>query len=814
MDDITATSASDALGASRPNLDAPDIVVSSADSGDHPVGSSQSDLDVPDIGPSSAKSGDRSVGAGRPDLDVPAITPSGANFASHPTGSSQSDLDVPDIAPSSPDSGGHAAHTAHPDLDVLVVGASSANSTGHSVAASQPDLDGPEIAPGSADSGGHPVGSGRPDLDVPAITPSGANFASHPTGSGRSDLDVPDTALSSADSGDHDAHTVRPDLDVLVVGAGPVGLFAACELLRRGLRVRVIDREPEPTRVPRALALWPRALDILADLGIDEELQQASIPITGAEYHSGGDPLAVFLAPEPLQPRHLPQYETERLLTERLHRLGGKVERGVRLLGFDDLDGAGRIEATDRLTSILEHSGGTVERQAASFVIGADGASSTVRGLIGAGFQGSTYELAFALVDARVSEQVPNTLPRNRLLYYQRPTGSLMIAPLPDEVFRILAVLPRRDREEIDVAFMQRVLDERGPGGVTITEPVWRTVYRVHARQASEYQRGRAFLVGDAAHVHSPAGGQGMNNGIQDAYNLAWKLAAVLHGQSPVSLLADYTAERVEATNRIIADTDRQTRAWMANSRPRIALRDAAFRLMQRTGFVPRYVIPVMAGRRVTYQPTRATQSPAGRPACARNRRVPGHLKVGMVFPREAAVALGIHGTAQQPAGWTVVAVAGAVAGDATRAVAGGAIRAASRAVAGDAARAVRGDASGAVTGAAARAVRGDASGAVTGAAARAVGGDASGTVAGAAAGAASMAWLDRIRPFAGAHPAVRTVPMSRQDARRLLGCGVVGFYLIRPDGHIQAHGHENDLAHLSAELELVLPRLQEGDDA
>lgn len=516
----------------------------------------------------------------------------------------------------------------------------------------------------------------------------------------------------------------RPDLDVLVVGAGPVGLFAACELLRRGLRVRLIDREPEPMRVPRALALWPRALDILADLGIAVQLHQASIPITGAGYHSGGDPLATFLVPEQLQPRHLPQYETERLLTERLHELGGKVERGVRLLGFDDLDGAGRIEATASLTSILEHTGGdsTIERVPASFVIGADGASSTVRGLIGVGFHGSTYELAFALVDARVSEQVPNTLPRNRLLYYQRPTGSLMIAPLPDEIFRILAVLPRRDRE-IDVEFMQQVLDERGPGGVTITEATWQTVYRVHARQASEYQRGRAFLVGDAAHVHSPAGGQGMNNGIQDAYNLAWKIAAVLDETSPVSLLADYTVERVEATTRIIADTDRQTRAWMADSKLRITLRDAAFRLMERTGFVPRYVLPVMAGRRVTYTPTRATQTPSGNPPCVRlGRRIPGRLKVGMVFPRETAVALGITGTPDEPPTWTVVAVTDQL----------------------------------------------------------------------------SVTWP---------HPAVRTVALSPRAARKATGCAHPGgFYLIRPDGHIQAHGHADDRAHLAAELELVLP--------
>lgn len=526
----------------------------------------------------------------------------------------------------------------------------------------------------------------------------------------------------------------RPRLDVLVVGAGPVGLFTACELLRHGLSVRLIDRAAQPAQVPRALALWPRALDILADLGVGERFERASIPITGAEYYSGGERLAVFRAPGPLQPRHLPQYETERLLTDRLHELGGKVERGVRLLNFDDLDFSGPVAATGQITSVLEHSGedgagsGTVERVASCFVVGADGAGSTVRGLIGAGFTGSTYELAFALVDTKVTQRVPNTLPRGRLLYYQAPTGTLMIAPLPGDVFRVLAVLPERD-QEVTVEFMQQLLDARGPGGITITEPVWQTVYRVHARQATEYQRGRAFLVGDAAHVHSPAGGQGMNNGIQDAYNLAWKLAAVLGGRSPVSLLDGYTAERVEATNRIIADTDRQTRAWMAGNRVRMAVRDTAFRLAARTGVVPRYVIPVMAGRRVMYPPLRPSQTPSGNPPCCRFERLPGRHRTGMVFPRSAAVALHMNGTPDSPPGWTLVAV--------TR--------------------------------------PGDA------------------------------AWHARLKQVTEQYPHISTVRMSTREARAVTGCAVTGFHLVRPDGHIQAHGHAADLDQLRRELELAL---------
>jgi 3-(3-hydroxy-phenyl)propionate hydroxylase len=519
------------------------------------------------------------------------------------------------------------------------------------------------------------------------------------------------------------------DTEVLVVGAGPVGLFAACELLRRGVRVRLVDRSPAPADQPRALALWPRAVDILADLGIGERLARASIPVAGFRYYSLGKPLADFPIQPQLRARHLPQPETERLLTERLHELGGKVEHGVRLLDFDDLDFGGGIDATDGVTAVLTHGDSGLQRVRARFVIGADGASSIVRRLIGAGFEGSTYELAFALIDARVDGE----LPADRLLYYQAPTGTLMIAPLPDRVFRILAVIPggAPAGHRVTVPAMQELLDERGPGGVTITEPVWQTVYRVHARQATEYQRGRVFLAGDAAHVHSPAGGQGMNNGIQDAYNLAWKLTAVLRGDSPSALLADYTDERRTATDRIIADTDRQTRAWMANTPARITVRDAAFRLADRTGLVPRYVFPVMAGRRVRYEPVRDTQSPAGRTACQLLGRTPGRLRPGMVFPRELALAHGFAGPAAQPSGWTLAVVPPALK---------------------------------------------------------------------------AAAWSERLDAVTDGR-AVRTVRLPRAATLSATGCGRAGYHLVRPDGHIAAHGHLDDLDRLAAELDRVLPR-------
>ncbi|MEV4441291.1 FAD-dependent monooxygenase [Streptomyces sp. NPDC049577] len=510
------------------------------------------------------------------------------------------------------------------------------------------------------------------------------------------------------------------DYDVLIIGGGPTGLMAACELLRRGVRVRIVDKAAEPLNVPKALSLWPRAQDILEDIGVGEGLRAASVPVKGFSYFSNRRPLASFAIPADLTPVNLPQYETERLLTERLHALGGKVERGVRLLAVDDVDYSGRIDSTDGVTAILEYADGVVERVRTPFLIGADGAGSAVRGQLGIGFEGSTYEMAFALVDAHVE----GYLPPDEILYYQAPTGTLVIVPMPDDVFRILSVMPSNG-QEVSASMMQALLDERGPRGVRITEPVWETVFRVHARHATDFQRGRVFLMGDAAHVHSPAGGQGMNNGLQDAHNLSWKLASVIRGESPSSILLDYGQERAEATRRIVRDTDVQTRAWMAGGKARVLARDTAFRLLDRTGAVSRFYAPVMAGRRLAYTPVRETQEPSRFSGCAVQRRLPGGLKVGAVFPRRLAVSYGISGPAADPSQWTLAVLP--PAGDG--------------------------------------------------------------------------AWLEEIEHIAGQRPRVRVLRMRRADAAPATGCRRPGFYLVRPDGHIAAHGHERDLDRLETEL-------------
>ncbi|WP_328316231.1 FAD-dependent monooxygenase [Streptomyces sp. NBC_00388] len=516
------------------------------------------------------------------------------------------------------------------------------------------------------------------------------------------------------------------DFDVLVVGAGPSGLMAAIELLRRGVRVRVIDRAPHPMRAPKALSLWPRALDILEDVGLREEIRRGSTRIDAFSYFSDRRLLASFGFPEDLASRILPQYETEQALTGRLEGLGGKVERGVRLLALDGVDHSGDIGTSDSVTAVLEHAGGEVERARAPFVIGADGAGSSVRGQLGVGFGGNTYEMAFALIDTRIE----GSLPQDEIAYYQSPAGTLVIVPMPDGVFRFLSVMS--GGQEVSVPMMQAILDERGPRGVRITEPVWQTVFRVHARHAGDFRRGRVFLMGDAAHVHSPAGGQGMNNGLQDANNLGWKLAAVIHGRAPHSLLLSYGPERSEATRRIVRDTDLQTRAWMVGGQVRIRARDAAFRLLDRTGAVSRLYAPVMAGRRLAYTPARDTQFPARRQGCPPRTRLPGGLKVGAVFPREPAVSLGLAGPDVDPSAWALVVLPPRD----------------------------------------------------------------------------GSAWLTEAGHLAARWPLVRVVRPARADVAAHGGCGRPGYYLVRPDGHVAAHGHARDLNRLEAELgAALLPR-------
>lgn len=363
---------------------------------------------------------------------------------------------------------------------------------------------------------------------------------------------------------------------VLVVGAGPSGLVAACELLRRGVAVRLVDAAPEPAPYSKALLIWPPTLRVLAGLGVRAQVERAALPIRAFRYFSAGRPLATLRFPDGLAPLCLPQRETERILTDRLHQLGGAIDRGVALAAVDHT-GATTLIRPD----------GRPEHVRPQWVIGADGAHSTVRKRLGLRLAGSTHAESYLVVDAAAT----GPLPHAEAHYHQSPGGALVIVALPGGRYRFFA--NARPGETMD-----RIVADRGPAGVRLAPAEWTSVFRVHRRICTRFQRGRVFLVGDAAHVHSPAGGQGLNTGIQDAHHLAAAMAAVAHGRAGTQLLESYTRRRRPVVQRVVRDADLQNRLWLLRGRTAITARDVAVRLADRAGLLRRYA-RVLANRSV-----------------------------------------------------------------------------------------------------------------------------------------------------------------------------------------------------------------------
>lgn len=426
--------------------------------------------------------------------------------------------------------------------------------------------------------------------------------------------------------------------DVLVVGAGPCGLAMACELLRHGLRVRLIDAKAKPVEHSKALLLWPRTLDILEDLGELSAAEQAGERLGAFRYFSGRSPLATISFAPSLAPVSLPQVRTEQILANCLHKLGGGVERQVRLQALEGIDDSGE---TDTVTAVLAHGDGRLERMAVPWVIGADGPGSTVRAQLGFGFEGATYEQTFMLADCLVD----GTVPAGEAHYYQSANGIVVVVALPGNRYRFFTNA-RPGQSDVTLPMIQQTVDERGPAGVRLYDPESMSIFRVHRRRSTGYRVGPVFLIGDAAHVHSPAGGQGMNTGIQDAHNLAWKLAAVARGVAEPRLLDSYPPEREAVARSVIRDTDIQTRLWMVRGRARITARNAIFRLADRIGVLSRYYAPVMAGRRIRYQAGVARNGAATR----RARRA-----AGTALPRAVAAELGMTGPGAEPLRWTLI---------------------------------------------------------------------------------------------------------------------------------------------------------------
>ncbi|GAB3136592.1 FAD-dependent oxidoreductase [Microbispora hainanensis] len=346
--------------------------------------------------------------------------------------------------------------------------------------------------------------------------------------------------------------------EVLIVGAGPVGLTAAIVLSRHGRKVVIVDAQEGGANTSRAAVVHSRTLEVLEPYGVADRLAAQGIH---APVFTIRDRDRV-LVPVPFDglPTAYPytlmisQADTEAHLLARLHELGGKVIRPVRVSGIkQDAEG---------VTATLDDG----QRIHAAYLIGADGMHSTVRQSAGIGFSGGTYAESFVLADVRLSGGVPG----NEVILYFSPAGLVVVAPLPGGLHRIVATVDEAPKEP-GIPLVQHLLDTRGPKAepARVRELIWSSRFRVHHRIADTYRRGRILLAGDAAHVHSPAGGQGMNLGIDDAVHLGETLARVLDG-GPDSLLDSYAATRLPQAEQVVALAGRLTKLATAAAGRRV----------------------------------------------------------------------------------------------------------------------------------------------------------------------------------------------------------------------------------------------------
>ncbi|WP_280155144.1 FAD-dependent oxidoreductase [Piscinibacter sp. XHJ-5] len=343
------------------------------------------------------------------------------------------------------------------------------------------------------------------------------------------------------------------DTDVLIVGAGPTGLTLASALAARGVRATVIDRLAEGANSSRAAVVHARTLEVLEPLGVVPRLIERGLPARRFTIRDR-DRVLVPIDFDKLPTSYpytlmVSQAVTEQVLLERFVELGGEVLRPRRLVALaHDCSG---------VTATLEDG----SRLRARYAVGADGVHSTVRESAGIAFSGGSYGESFVLADVRLAGGVPQA----EVILYFSPAGMVVLAPLPGGVHRIVATVADAP-EHPSAAYVQALLDDRGPQRerAIVHEVLWGSRFRVHHRIADAYRTGRVVLAGDAAHVHSPAGGQGMNAGILDAMRLSGALVDALAGDE--SALDRYGIERRPVAQQVVALADRLTR--LATVRP------------------------------------------------------------------------------------------------------------------------------------------------------------------------------------------------------------------------------------------------------
>jgi 2-polyprenyl-6-methoxyphenol hydroxylase-like FAD-dependent oxidoreductase len=344
---------------------------------------------------------------------------------------------------------------------------------------------------------------------------------------------------------------------ILVVGAGPTGLTAALELGRLGMPVRIVDKAPAPSTTSRALGIQARTLELLRPRGVTADLLALGNRVHATALHADGRRLAgIDMRRMPSEYDYilmLAQADTERLLAERAARYGVVVERGTEFVSLHQRDGYVDVE--------LRGSDGRTETMAAAYVIAADGAHSTIRKALGLGFEGRSLPQSYVLGDLHLAAD----LPADELSIFLADNGFLAVFPMGDGRFRFMATDPdgiTGDAETPTLADVQALYDRIVHVPAQCYGLVWSSRFRINSRHMATLRRGRVFFGGDAAHVHSPAGGQGMNTGIQDMLNLCWKLAMVDRRQAEPDLLDTYETDRLPVIRDLVGMTEKATRVF------------------------------------------------------------------------------------------------------------------------------------------------------------------------------------------------------------------------------------------------------------
>jgi 2-polyprenyl-6-methoxyphenol hydroxylase-like FAD-dependent oxidoreductase len=346
-------------------------------------------------------------------------------------------------------------------------------------------------------------------------------------------------------------NAMQQDCQVLVVGAGPTGLVLAAELLARGIRTRVIDKGDGVALQTRAIGIHARTLEILDTMGlVDRFTERGQVVrqlrfysrgccLTSLEFARCGSRFGYLL--------DLPQDQTERLLRARVTELGGAIEQGSELTRLAIGD--------DGVTATVSDPAGQARTIAAGYAVGCDGAHSRVRRELGLTFRGQPYPQDWLLADVLLGGDLPDgDLPEDAIHAFFRPDGlPVILFPMRGHRWRLTVPFAGdRGEQAPTLAEIQHLTSQRAPRPVTVSDPTWLASFRCHRRSASGYRRGRVLLAGDAVHIHSPAGGQGLNTGMLDAHNLGWKLALVASGRAADALLDSYGAERRPVAEEVV----------------------------------------------------------------------------------------------------------------------------------------------------------------------------------------------------------------------------------------------------------------------